>query len=99
RSIFSSRRRHTNSLCDWSSDVCSADLGAPRRRHGGRRPRSARDAARGRDEIGRASRRERGEISGGAGSLKKKRRRKFNAHIYPNVVATMGYTDREGGMR
>src|SRR4030095_4023174 len=24
--IFSSRRRHTRSLCDWSSDVCSSDL-------------------------------------------------------------------------
>src|SRR5476649_3027981 len=23
---FSSRRRHTSSLCDWSSDVCSSDL-------------------------------------------------------------------------
>ena len=24
--FFSSRRRHTKSLCDWSSDVCSSDL-------------------------------------------------------------------------
>src|SRR5476649_1760937 len=24
--LFSSRRRHTISLCDWSSDVCSSDL-------------------------------------------------------------------------
>src|SRR5260221_10720327 len=23
--LFSSRRRHTISLCDWSSDVCSSD--------------------------------------------------------------------------
>src|SRR5260221_5391365 len=23
---ISSRRRHTRSLCDWSSDVCSSDL-------------------------------------------------------------------------
>src|SRR5260221_2543206 len=23
---FSRRRRHTRSLCDWSSDVCSSDL-------------------------------------------------------------------------
>src|SRR5260221_9950271 len=32
--FFSSRRRHTRSLCDWSSDVCSSDLpprGAPPR--------------------------------------------------------------------
>src|SRR6266496_6439961 len=33
--FFSSRRRHTRSLRDWSSDVCSSDL--PRRR-----PRPAR---------------------------------------------------------
>src|SRR5215211_9463873 len=24
--FFSSSRRHTRSLCDWSSDVCSSDL-------------------------------------------------------------------------
>src|SRR5438034_9748493 len=28
--FFSSRRRHTRSLCDWSSDVCSSDLRGPR---------------------------------------------------------------------
>src|SRR6266480_3748109 len=27
--FFSSRRRHTRLTCDWSSDVCSSDLGAP----------------------------------------------------------------------
>src|SRR5438132_10511805 len=27
--FFSSRRRHTRSLCDWSSDVCSSDLVLP----------------------------------------------------------------------
>src|SRR5947207_7924353 len=31
--FFSSRRRHTRSLCDWSSDVCSSDL-TPEREHG-----------------------------------------------------------------
>src|SRR5204863_4223504 len=30
--FFSSRRRHTRSLRDWSSDVCSSDLEAERRR-------------------------------------------------------------------
>src|SRR6267142_167087 len=30
--FFSSRRRHTRLTCDWSSDVCSSDLG---RRPGG----------------------------------------------------------------
>src|SRR5882672_560048 len=33
--FFSSRRRHTRSLCDWSSDVCSSDLEPST---GGRRP-------------------------------------------------------------
>src|SRR5256886_7874650 len=41
--FFSSRRRHTRFDCDWSSDVCSSDLGPQRavllaapdqRRHG-----------------------------------------------------------------
>src|SRR5207247_5027712 len=27
--FFSSRRRHTRSTRDWSSDVCSSDLGGP----------------------------------------------------------------------
>src|SRR5260370_9768807 len=27
--FFSSRRRHTRFKCDWSSDVCSSDLGQP----------------------------------------------------------------------
>src|SRR6266853_5737698 len=27
--FFSSRRRHTRFDCDWSSDVCSSDLGTP----------------------------------------------------------------------
>src|SRR5204863_5288764 len=29
RFFFSSRRRHTRSLRDWSSDVCSSDLSTP----------------------------------------------------------------------
>src|SRR5690606_40621308 len=29
--FFSSRRRHTSFSRDWSSDVCSSDLGAPAR--------------------------------------------------------------------
>src|SRR6266704_6392759 len=36
--FFSSRRRHTSSKRDWSSDVCSSDLSrAHRRRHADRR--------------------------------------------------------------
>src|SRR5947199_3823676 len=30
--FFSSRRRHTRCLSDWSSDVCSSDLGANKHR-------------------------------------------------------------------
>src|SRR2546430_12466187 len=30
--FFSSRRRHTRFDCDWSSDVCSSDLGEVRDR-------------------------------------------------------------------
>src|SRR5256884_2798815 len=30
--FFSSRRRHTRCSRDWSSDVCSSDLGAVRRK-------------------------------------------------------------------
>src|SRR3712207_9434740 len=33
--FFSSRRRHTRYWRDWSSDVCSADLGAGDHAHGG----------------------------------------------------------------
>src|SRR5476649_623029 len=32
----SSRRRHTSSLCDWSSDVCSSDLGTLKLAHSGK---------------------------------------------------------------
>src|SRR5256885_8069915 len=31
--FFSSRRRHTRLQGDWSSDVCSSDLGAPTHSH------------------------------------------------------------------
>src|SRR6267378_8131434 len=37
--FFSSRRRHTRSLRDWSSDVCSSDLLAVFFRGGLRHPR------------------------------------------------------------
>src|SRR5690242_18184665 len=35
--FFSSRRRHTNLTCDWSSDVCSSDLGRRLSLHTSRR--------------------------------------------------------------
>src|SRR5699024_11408778 len=31
--FFSSRRRHTRSKRDWSSDVCSSDLSMPNNQH------------------------------------------------------------------
>src|SRR2546430_11817502 len=33
--FFSSRRRHTRFDCDWSSDVCSSDLGDVREQRSG----------------------------------------------------------------
>src|SRR5690349_24904719 len=53
--FFSSRRRHTRSLRDWSSDVCSSDLiVAP--------PRDGEAVVRGDLDIGQA-RRERGHVA------------------------------------
>src|ERR1035438_10298820 len=65
--IFSSRRRHTRCLSDWSSDVCSSDLTAAPRSWTGRCAPAWKSRYR-RSEIGRGSCREREEISGGAGS-------------------------------
>src|SRR5690349_25174542 len=84
--FFSSRRRHTRSLRDWSSDVCSSDLHGPTLGRMARyfdvhpqdpQPRAIAqvvDLLRGGGlvEIGRASCRERVEISVVVGSLKKK---------------------------
>src|SRR2546429_9035018 len=75
--FFSSRRRHTRCSRDWSSDVCSSDLFQRQALGGhdllahqvGDRHLGGRD-----EEIGRASWRGRGEISGVAGSLKKKKK-------------------------
>src|SRR5436190_21843880 len=82
--FFSSRRRHTRSLCDWSSDVCSSDLAigvafivlmyaafaiearGPALAFGWINDLAVL-------QIGRASCRERGWISGEAVCLKKKR--------------------------
>src|SRR5438067_13185700 len=86
--FFSSRRRHTRSKRDWSSDVCSSDLA--RAEQAGKiahravlqvapgageeqQPRGVALRQRRLGEIGRASCRERVEISGVAVALKKKR--------------------------
>src|SRR5438309_11962195 len=86
--FFSSRRRHTRWNCDWSSDVCSSDLFVSGATGSGLKKRIEeimrakvfeRLNAAGKAalasvsiEIGRASCRERVEISEGAVSLKKK---------------------------
>src|SRR2546430_12202309 len=59
--FFSSRRRHTRFDCDWSSDVCSSDLGtagapppisrADRRRPAGHRRDPLRRPQRGRARV------------------------------------------------
>src|SRR5690349_6960339 len=61
--FFSSRRRHTRSLRDWSSDVCSSDLMAWRNRSSRRRSRwrstaeaRPRSSARGPSSRARSSR-------------------------------------------
>src|SRR5262249_61269446 len=94
--FFSSRRRHTRLVSDWSSDVCSSDLGEwigegsefggrETLRHKAQQCWSFREGAvfchqRGHApfrvyrEIGRASCRERVEMSVGGGGLKDKRK-------------------------
>src|SRR5262249_61819688 len=85
--FFSSRRRHTRLVSDWSSDVCSSDLLSReplgvREKYGlnraetaefGRSCLLARRLLEQGVQIGRASCRERVEVSGGGGSLKKKK--------------------------
>src|SRR5437762_14154193 len=94
--FFSSRRRHTRYIGDWSSDVCSSDLIPNESKTGPARPVSwgwlkpagsftaAADWLRPAAsfaavalvtwEIGRASCRERGEVWGVGGAVKKKNR-------------------------
>src|SRR6266513_5955172 len=69
--FFSSRRRHTISKRDWSSDVCSSDLLQPLGDNVAGRVRIRTFHALGL-EIGRASCRERGVVFGGHRKFKKK---------------------------
>src|SRR4051794_41225355 len=84
--FFSSRRRHTRWTGDWSSDVCSSDLGrripwGMRRVCGGTTdgsltgPLTSQEVTL-RAKIGRGSCRGKGEILGGGGSFKKKKKKK-----------------------
>src|SRR5437762_9817114 len=95
--FFSSRRRHTRYIGDWSSDVCSSDLFSKLVQTPEYKDYMEKQALKpifltGKDmvqfleedgslnkqlmteEIGRASCRERVEISVGAGGVKKKRK-------------------------
>src|SRR6266480_7188254 len=72
--FFSSRRRHTSLTCDWSSDVCSSDLVPLDVVHFDVPVEAARELVR--DEVGRASCRERVWMSVVAGKLKKKNGRR-----------------------
>src|SRR5260221_12218827 len=87
--FFSSRRRHTRSLCDWSSDVCSSDLHLRARGHedgravaphdGDQRQHHRHHRPVGEREIGRASCRESVDL-GGRRIIKKKKKK--------NIVTT-----------
>src|SRR2546430_14443118 len=83
--FFSSRRRHTRFDCDWSSDVCSSDLGRTNGAgafwltSGAGMEFGSTDALAGMTgaglfEIGRASCRERGVDLGGRRIIKKKKK-------------------------
>src|SRR6266496_5910018 len=74
--FFSSRRRHTRSLRDWSSDVCSSDLTAFTDFLIFRRPNSnASQLRQRRCQIGRASCRKSVDL-GGRRIIKKKKKKK-----------------------
>src|SRR5262245_66190087 len=89
---FSSRRRHTKCLSDWSSDVCSADLRQLFGRHCGSslspqcRPKSCRTpyackrcVSSALSEIGRASCRERVKIAVEGAALDAKRQVEYES--------------------
>src|SRR2546430_10528701 len=71
--FFSSRRRHTRFDCDWSSDVCSSDLGGARG-IGGRRAGARLGADRA--GLGGARRAHHGRRGGGGGLRPAGRRRR-----------------------
>src|SRR5437879_13336444 len=75
--FFSSRRRHTRYIGDWSSDVCSSDLGRSRGQHGessGGRGARAEGGGERRSEERRVGKE--GRNGGGAECLKKKERKR-----------------------
>src|SRR5437879_13797214 len=107
--FFSSRRRHTRYIGDWSSDVCSSDLYArgppshccePTSRAWakvippGRRSSLLRSELRRRSgEIGRASCRK-GVERGGGGCIKKKKRKR-REYLAMSRIAREGWEAEE----
>src|SRR5207247_5504171 len=100
--FFSSRRRHTRSTRDWSSDVCSSDL-VPHYRNAGTsvvtnkalnaayraagRPEAVFVMERLMDQIGRASCREKSVNLGGRRIMKKKTsKRRHHQRTYGGVT-------------
>src|SRR5215204_7222237 len=79
--FFSSRRRHTRSLCDWSSDVCSSDLRRTscRARAGCRRASTTPTrSARSRSAAGSEERRVGKSVDLGGRRIIKKKKKKDN---------------------
>src|SRR5882724_7653718 len=108
--FFSSRRRHTRCLSDWSSDVCSSDLGLLGRQppRAGADPRARRAGARGgagdrARRPGLRSRRAAG--AGGRGGRRQRRRRDPRGDRHAQTRArrvraegdALGSARREGG--
>src|SRR5271157_6377199 len=80
--FFSSRRRHTRCGRDWSSDVCSSDLGAGAPRHSHwRRPRDHQRERRGRSEERRVGK---SVDLGGRRIIKKKKKKKTKQNATDN---------------
>src|SRR5688500_20403371 len=94
--FFSSRRRHTRLQGDWSSDVCSSDLGFEELIIDGVNgflvPRADPESL-AEKKIGRASCRERVWNSVGAGSLEKKDGRHCGKHGGARPNQEMGAND------
>src|SRR5579862_3839682 len=72
--FFSSRRRHTRWNCDWSSDVCSSDLGGRPRRAALRRSRGGGATVAGGRGAGQRSSHRRGRA--GRARLRRRRERR-----------------------
>src|SRR5690349_25026650 len=90
--FFSSRRRHTRSLRDWSSDVCSSDLSYRAAERGVHRGAIAHDRVRRGGEEGE------GEDAADAGRSEERRvgkecRSRWSAYHYKNIAEIFDNND------